>query len=170
MIKEIKEKKKLKPCKLCGGKRVGNLTICYSCFIKRERAKKELKIAKFKERKRKKKEKHIWTFKKADTKFSEYIRNRDGKCLRCGKTKFLQNSHFFSRIHYATRYDPDNCITLCYGCHYGNQKGWEYDQAGEYRDFMIARLGVERYNKLVEKHKQFKTKRVALLEVMEFFK
>jgi hypothetical protein len=58
-----------------------------------------------------------------DIRFSKMIRERDDyTCQRCGKT-FLPNSgglhaaHFFTRRIKATRHDPDNCISLCYGDH-----------------------------------------------------
>ena len=165
------KKKKIKPCKLCGGKRIGNLTICWNCFRKREKAKKELKIAKLKERRVKRVENSVWSFKKADGKFSEFIRNRDGECQRCHrKDRQLQCSHFWDRQWYATRFDPDNCCALCSWCHTFDRDSWQEDRLGEYKEFMIAKLGVEGYNKLKEKHKQFKSKRDAILEVMKFFK
>jgi hypothetical protein len=63
---------------------------------------------------------------KADMYFSQYIRLRDRKCMRCGSpVKFNdkgyaishQNSHFQGRGKEATRFDPLNCDTLCPGCH-----------------------------------------------------
>lgn len=112
----------------------------------------------------------VWKSSTADTKFSEFVRNRDKKCVRCGGKENLQCSHFWSRTHSSTRYDPENCDTLCYACHYGNSKGWEYDQAGEYRDFKIRQLGESRYQALEEKHRQFKERRKAIIELMEFLK
>jgi hypothetical protein len=75
--------------------------------------------------------------KDADARFSQFIRNRDGRCVRCGKVERLQCSHFWNRRKWATRYDPDNCDTLCWGCH----RLWEYDKAGAYRDYMLNKLG-----------------------------
>lgn len=96
----------------------------------------------------------IWSTKKADTEFSKWIRARDGKCIRCGKTEFLQNSHYWARANSATRYHPDNCIALCYGCHYGNRiQGWEYNKQGAYRDYMIKWLGEAKYKELEDKSK-----------------
>lgn len=88
--------------------------------------------------------------KKADKTFSAYIRARDKKCVRCGwEGKSLQCSHFWPRAISSTRYDPENCDTLCYGCHYGDRlRGWEYAKQGEYRDFKIKQLGEERYKNL----------------------
>lgn len=78
--------------------------------------------------------------------FSQWIRSRDGqKCVRCGKQTNLTCSHFWSRIHSATRYDPDNCDALCWlPCHYT----WEHEKQGEYRDFKLKQLGKKRYEAL----------------------
>ena len=74
-----------------------------------------------------------WKTYRADAKFSEWIRERDKKCLRCGTTENLTCSHFWSRSKSALRYEPDNCIALCaWKCHI---YGWEKEKQGEYRDF-----------------------------------
>ena len=113
----------------------------------------------------------IWKAKTADTKFSELIRKRDGKCVRCGKKiGRLQCSHYWSRKHWATRYDFDNCDTLCWPCHYGNQKGWEYDIQGEYRDYMLKKLGKEKYDLLEKKHYKNTKKRDAIKEFQDYYK
>ena len=70
--------------------------------------------------------------KKLDTVFSQYIRqvnsvNEIATCFTCGKVdhwKKLQNGHFQSRKHYATRWDEMNCQVQCAGCNvfrYGEQ-------------------------------------------------
>lgn len=61
---------------------------------------------------------------KLDKVFSEYIRRKDAKneiatCVTCGKKdhwKKLQNGHFMSRKHYATRWDEDNVGVQCSAC------------------------------------------------------
>jgi hypothetical protein len=69
---------------------------------------------------------------KLDNIFSQYIRLRYSKneiseCVTCGKKdhwKKMQNGHFISRKHYATRWDEDNCQVQCSGCNvfrYGEQ-------------------------------------------------
>lgn len=56
---------------------------------------------------------------KADRLFSEYIRNRDRKCCKCGSsTKQLQCAHIIGRRNLRLRYDPQNALTLCAGCHF----------------------------------------------------
>jgi hypothetical protein len=105
--------------------------------------------------------------KKADAAFSKWIRERDGKCVRCGKTEHLQCSHFWPRAASRTRFDPENCDTLCYGCHYGDRyHGWEYSKQGEYRDFKIKQLGEEAYKKLEERYNTFMPQREAIDIVM----
>jgi len=61
--------------------------------------------------------------KAVDSYFSRCIRERAGwKCERCGaqhqeKSQGLHCSHFHGRGKWATRFDPDNCFAICYGCH-----------------------------------------------------
>lgn len=63
---------------------------------------------------------------KADAVFSQYIRLRDMKCMRCGSLVELnakglpishQASHFQGRGKEATRFDEENVDCLCGGCH-----------------------------------------------------
>lgn len=87
---------------------------------------------------------------KLDALFSKQIRERDNwTCVRCGRryeppTNALHCSHFWGRANKATRYDPENCDALCYGCH----ALWEANKQGEYRDFKIKQLGKKGYNAL----------------------
>ncbi len=85
----------------------------------------------------------------ADSKFSKAIITRDKKCLNCGWTSMLSCSHFFGRSNYATRFDPDNSICLCIPCH----EEWESKKDGIYKDFMIAILGQDRFDRLEKKSK-----------------
>lgn len=55
--------------------------------------------------------------KRCDIWFSKKIRERDGKCLRCGKLDHLQCAHLISRTYKHLRWDEKNAITLCMGCH-----------------------------------------------------
>ena len=56
--------------------------------------------------------------KKLDIVFKQFIRQRDGRCLRCGATTNLQASHTIPVSHgNRLRYDEKNLITLCYHCH-----------------------------------------------------
>jgi 5-methylcytosine-specific restriction endonuclease McrA len=81
-----------------------------------------------------------------DTLFSRYIRMKAGwKCERCGSTPDKRGLHCHHAIHHrrklSTRWDEDNCISVCLGCHQYFEENDEYEQ-----DFMIKRLGQERYD------------------------
>jgi len=118
--------KKEKPCKICGGRRIRGMTICYNCFLKREREKKKLKITKLKERKRIRKEKdrnsYRYLHKKAWTLFSKCIRikgtDTEGmtNCYTCGARlhwKKLQSGHFH---HSRLDFDKRNIHKQCPRC------------------------------------------------------
>jgi hypothetical protein len=98
---------------------------------------------------------------KTDAMFSDYIRERDNwTCQRClvdlsNYHGQLDNSHFFGRGNKSTRWDEDNCISLCKKCHmYFGDKNAPADILGitryqEYEEFMIKRLGQPRFDLLV---------------------
>lgn len=48
---------------------------------------------------------------------SEYVRKRDGACVRCGATANLQAAHIVGRRAAFTRTDEANSRALCPGCH-----------------------------------------------------
>ena len=56
-----------------------------------------------------------------DKLFSDYIRKRaNGVCEVCGNPteyKKLQTSHFFGRRNRQVRWNPDNAVAVCFGCH-----------------------------------------------------
>ena len=52
-----------------------------------------------------------------DRSFSKYIKLRDKYCQRCGGTGGLQTSHFWGRAKKVTRWDEENAVLLCFGCH-----------------------------------------------------
>ena len=102
----------------------------------------------------------LWTVDKADEMFSKYIRQRDGRCMypRCSKPwdtdiKQMQNSHFFGRGEWATRYDPDNCDSAHKGCHLFH---WEITKNSDYLNWKKAQLGMSRFKKLDQKVKDSK--------------
>ena len=79
--------------------------------------------------------------KKLDAVFSQYIRLKNADefgnatCFTCGKVdhwKKLQNGHFQSRKHYATRWDEMNCQVQCVSCNMF--KGGEQFLFGKYLD------------------------------------
>ena len=78
--------------------------------------------------------------KELDKWFSLFIRLRDAtdeglvQCFTCGKVSHyksgMQNGHFQSRKHLATRWDEENCQVQCVGCN--------MFKAGEQYKFSVA--------------------------------
>jgi len=85
----------------------------------------------------------------ADKEFSLFIRNRDNWiCRRCLTTypkgsQGLHNSHFWGRGRENTRFDPENCDALCFGCHqyFGSNPA-------EYNEWKLKQLGEKKFNNL----------------------
>lgn len=115
----------------------------------------------------------LWTMRQADNVFSNYIRDRDNwTCRYCNKnfrdkSGQLHNSHFWGRKHYATRFDPENCIALCFTCHL-----WELEKEkqGIYRRLMVEWIGQDKYDKLEQKHNLLKSKDEAIGDLMVWIK
>lgn len=104
--------------------------------------------------------------------FNTYIRlrDKDKNCVSCGK-KLVGNdvnaSHFFSVGAYPNlRFNEDNVHNSCISCNqhkHGNQK--EYDLR------LPNRIGVERYNKLLEdRNKPLKISLDELKELIYIYK
>lgn len=114
---------------------------------------------------RKKTPNGTWTLKKADAKFSGEIRARDKRCMHPMGSMYctlLQNSHFIGRATKSTRFDPENCVTICWYHHYKSKDlGFEYQKQtiekhgfdGQYTIFMKKYLGNEKYAALIERSK-----------------
>lgn len=99
----------------------------------------------------------------ADKVFSQYVRLRDGRCMRCGSVvkkndKGLpvshQASHFFGRKAESTRFDPENVDTLCMACHVN----WGGTNFEAYREFKLKQLGQARFDALMVRARTIKKK------------
>ena len=81
--------------------------------------------------------------------FSNWVRERDKwTCQRCWMTyvpptSALHAAHCFSRGKWATRFDPENVCSLCYGCH-----RWLDTHPDLKTEFFIQRLGQRAYDLL----------------------
>lgn len=88
---------------------------------------------------------------RADQMFSRFIRERaDWKCEYDGKDfrdapQGLHCSHYWGRGREGTRFEPDNCMALCFFHHKNLGHG---DQRDEYKEIMIKRLGKKRFRSL----------------------
>ncbi len=92
--------------------------------------------------------------KKLDKIVSEYIRDRDQKCVQCGKVDTLTNGHVFSRRHYSLRWDirPDgNCHCQCWGCNYKHS----YDNYDYYLWFQ-NKFGKDKFESMRFEYKKSK--------------
>lgn len=113
-------KKPSKKCKLCGGKRYANLNLCYFCYRKREKEKKETKIKNKKERHEKTqafaKEQVEKLIRINDRLFQEIGRMINKKCF-CGRPYVCLHHFIRKSTCLATRWDLDNGIPVCNECH-----------------------------------------------------
>ena len=125
----------------------------------------------------------IWSLRKADIEFSKWIRERDKFCqypLRLGCwNDILQCSHYIGRAHKATRWDPDNCVTLCIKHHFKDkQLGYEYQKQterqhgwdGQYTLFMKRRLGEKGFKELLKRGQKPMNQKLAIMQCMELLK
>jgi len=100
-----------------------------------------------------------------DKLFSKIIRSK-GKCERCGKTSPLNTAHIFSRRNLATRWDKDNVLCFCVGCHF-----WGHQNPILFTEFVKEKLGSERYEDLKVKANSTKKWTIPELETLvETFK
>lgn len=95
----------------------------------------------------------------ADRAFSYYIRQRDDwTCQRCGTqyeppTNALHCSHFQGRGKENTRFDPENCDALCYGCHQ-----YFTSNPAEHYKWQVEKKGQERVDDIVLRSNFYKKK------------
>ncbi len=118
---------------------------------------------------------------KADAEFSLYIRRRDKwRCKRCGRqheegSKTLGCSHYWGRNHENTRFDPENCDSLCnMPCHeeWEKEKQNKKEYKGEYTRYMIKKLGENGFKILMmNAHtRKRKDRKLSLIIVKELLK
>jgi 5-methylcytosine-specific restriction endonuclease McrA len=82
--------------------------------------------------------------KQLDAAVAEHVKRRDTACLSCGRRHALQAAHVFGRRHRATRWLPDNFVTLCAYCHRAEHQ----DAPGLVRAVALKRLGEAEFDAL----------------------
>ena len=99
---------------------------------------------------KKKKASDSWLNKQLDQLWSKCVRESVGRCELCGRTSpevVLHAHHIYSRTHRSTRYDLDNSVCLCMGCHlYTAHKSVQ-----EFADWVYEKLGQEKLDALRKK-------------------
>lgn len=72
----------------------------------------------------------------------------DNKCAYCGKTTYLNSHHIFSRSNRSLRYDLNNGITLCSGCHVLSSVFSAHKTPVEFVEWIKEKRGEEWYMNL----------------------
>lgn len=88
---------------------------------------------------------------KLDKVFSEYIRKRDKRCITCGHTEQLTNSHLITRSKYSVRWSELNCHCQCRGCNMLHEF-----QPEHYTNWFIKKYGLKKYQNLILESNQTK--------------
>ena len=110
-----------------------------------------------------------WINKQLDKLWSAAVRKK-GYCELCGRKPpevVLHAHHIYSRTHRSTRYDLDNSVCLCMGCHlYTAHKSVQ-----EFSDWVGEKLGSEKLDALRKKaHTPVKYTKEEKLEMLEKLK
>lgn len=124
-----------------------------------------------------------WKFKKTelaecDSAFSKEIIARDGHCMfpGCQATANLTNSHYIGRANWNTRFDPENCLTICIRHHFMDRDtAYEFQKArkdkqgwdGQYTLRMKVILGETGFNALLDRAAGSKSRKDAILETQK---
>jgi len=111
--------------------------------------------------------------KELDAIFSKYIRQKyavDGmvSCYTCGKIfeiKRIQNGHFVSRKHLATRWSEENCRPQCWGCN-----GFGRGMTLEFEEGLIKEYGRDKVEAIKQsRHQTLKLDREWYLDKIEHY-
>lgn len=136
--------------------------------------KEKLKRAKLKARKLDKKEKKRTSIKvltkKADDLWSLAVK-KWGKCEVCWITTYLNAHHIFSRHNKSTRWDLDNGICLCSGCHVFSDKFSAHKTPTDFTYWLEKQYSKEYIEILARKaHKPITVTSELLQEIIEKLK
>lgn len=87
-----------------------------------------------------------------DKQWSEDVKQRAlYQCEFCGKRSYLNSHHIFSRSKLSTRWDLDNGICLCAGCHTLSSVFSAHKTPAEFIEWIKEYRGLEWYERLREK-------------------
>lgn len=89
---------------------------------------------------------------------------RKNPCAKCGQIQHdkIQCAHIFSRTYRSTRWDLNNLIPLCAGCHF-----WAHRNPILFTEFVREYLGEEKYRFLKVSHTNIS--RIRLPEMIELY-
>lgn len=104
-----------------------------------------------------------------DTKWSKFVRERDGACEYCGKSDGRLNAHHFIRRGIAvTRYDIENGISLCVH-HHTFDANFSAHRTPESFDKWFKKHDPKRYKYLKERSKVIMPRLQARMEFKEMY-
>ena len=143
-------KKTTKPCKTCGKDMPKGLNA--TCSQKCEKKRKE---AKDKEKRKVAREKKAVSVSALDKKlltlWSQIVR-KGGICEHCHRSGVkLDAHHVYGRRNNSVRYDLDNGVVLCSGCHTMSSIFSAHQTPTEFTDWIKDYRGEEWYNTLRER-------------------
>lgn len=105
---------------------------------------------------------------KYDKIWSKLVRERDGKCLYCGKNENLNAHHFKGRSCKATRLILINGITLCAGCHVFSSV-FSAHKTPEKFERWFKKTYPDRWKQIRKEAQTMKTERQAIAEFVELY-
>jgi hypothetical protein len=108
-------------------------------------------------------------FTKHDIKWSTLVRERDGKCLYCGRAapQYVLNAHHYLRRGVkATRLMLENGITLCFQCHTNSYEFSAHKTPEAFRRW-FKKTYPDRVKAIEQRAKQHITERQAILEFQQ---
>ena len=86
-----------------------------------------------------------------DEAWAQAVKQRDlNVCYRCGRRDDLQAAHIFTRSKRSTRWDLENGVCLCGGCHIF----WAHRNPLEFYDWVKSWMGKERFEALQQRANQ----------------
>jgi 5-methylcytosine-specific restriction endonuclease McrA len=94
-------------------------------------------------------------------------KRRDGsRCVLCGNPANHAHHFFPKGSHGSVRWEPDNLVMLCYGCHIGKiHRGGDTE---ELRDRLIKRIGTKAFEDLKWKaHVPIRQDRIYLEDLLK---
>lgn len=104
--------------------------------------------------------------KELDSLWSLAVKLRVGnRCEKCGKTRYLNSHHFYSRSAMSVRWSMENGFSLCSGCHVLSSKFSAHKTPAEFVEWAKEKRGLEWYEKI---RRQFNTiKKFSISELKE---
>jgi hypothetical protein len=110
-------------------------------------------------------------FSKYDIQWSKLVRERDGKCLYCGRSadQYVLNAHHFRGCaEKATRLMLANGITLCVMCHTWSSEFSAHKTPEAFRKW-FKKAYPERVKAIEKKAKQYMSERMAIEEFKSLY-